>query len=98
MSDWKANMANGSSWIRVLLVALFYFLVLQIVLPIIVGVCALIQAGFLLLTGEPNERLRSFTASFNLWLGETLDYVSFNSDRGPFPMSDYPQAGQRDSQ
>lgn len=96
MSDWKSNLGDGANWLRVLLVALFYFLVLQIVLPIIAGVCALIQAGFLLFTGEPNERLQAFTSSFNAWVSETLDYVTFNREQGPFPMSDYPESGQRD--
>ncbi len=97
MSDWKTHILDGTSWLRVLLVALFYFLVLQIVLPIIVGVCALIQAGFLLVTGDSNERLRAFTASFNVWVGETLEYVTFNSERGPFPMSDYPESSDSES-
>lgn len=92
MNDWKSNLLDGPNWLRVLFVVLFYVAVLQILMPLIVGVCALIQAGFLLITGEVNERLAAFTSSFNAWVSETLDYVSFNTERGPFPLSDYPEA------
>ncbi len=98
MSDWKDNISNPDVWLRIALVAVFFVLFFTIpLLTILVGVTALFQAVYCLLTGEPNERVRDFSAQFIAWIRQLLDFVSFNSEVAPFPFSDYPEAEQRDS-
>ncbi len=51
---------------------------------------AVIQFVLALAAGEPNGRLVDFGRSLAIWLAETVAFLSFASDRRPFPFSPWP--------
>ncbi len=80
-----------STWLRILFVALFWlvFNVTQFVLlAIAVGQCL-----FKLFTGNPNPQLMKLGHNTSQYVSEILAYVTFNSDKRPFPFDDFPKEG-----
>lgn len=54
-------------------------------------VVAIIQFIWVLLNGGPNARLMALGRSLGLYLGQIARFVSFDSERVPFPFSDWPE-------
>lgn len=79
---------NG--WMRVLFVALFWFIFY--LTQLVVAAVVIAQCLFTLLTGAPNEQLLKFGDSLSRYVQELLRYVTFNSDERPFPFSDFPKS------
>ncbi len=82
---------NKSTWIRILFVALFWvvFHVTQLViLAVAIGQCL-----FTLFTGNPNAQLMKLGHNLSQYVQEILAFVTFNSDKRPFPFNDFPQEG-----
>ena len=44
-----------------------------------------------ILNGEPNARLLHFTKSMNVYAYQIMEFISFNSEVKPFPLSDWPE-------
>lgn len=86
MTEQTKNLAG---WQRVLFVVIFWiaFYVTQMV----VGLVAVAQCVFLLITGDPNEQLRKLGDSLGKYVHDILRYVTFNSDQRPFPFTDFPK-------
>lgn len=81
---------NEDSWIRVVImivVGIAYWLS-----QFVVGSVALVQLGFVLITGHRNQQLTRFGAHMALYIGEIVNFLTFNSDHRPFPFSEFPCA------
>lgn len=74
--------------IRLLLVVLFaiIFYLLSHVVYIIAAWQALANA----IVGSPNQNLIEFGAVLRNYLGQIIEYLTFNSDDAPFPFAKWP--------
>ena len=82
---------DKSTWQRILFVVLFwvvFHLVQFVLLAVAVGQCL-----FKLFTGNPNTQLAQLGHNLSQFVQEILAYVTFNSDRRPFPFNDFPKDG-----
>lgn len=86
----KNKLANPKHWVRLILMLLM-FLILFYLVKFIVSVTLIVQWVLVLLSGTPNERLKSFTKSLNRYGYQIMEFISFNSDERPFPLSDWPE-------
>jgi len=77
-------------WMRVLFVALFW--VVFYLTQFVVGVVALAQCVFTLISGSPNLHLMKFGDSLSRYVQEILQYITFNTDKRPFPFTDFPKS------
>ena len=77
--------------IKVLYLILFYMIYGLTDLALIVIVVA--QTLLKLFTGEPSESLKDFGRSLGTYVKQISEYLSYASERKPFPFSDWPQAG-----
>ncbi|MBL4773619.1 MAG: DUF4389 domain-containing protein [Alcanivoracaceae bacterium] len=50
----------------------------------------LIQFGFLLVTGQVNSNLKGFNKEVGLFLFDLIKYISFQTNKKPFPFRDWP--------
>lgn len=86
-----SNQYEGKTgWTRVAFVALFwlvFYLAQFVVAAVVVAQCA-----FTLVTGSPNQQLLSFGDSMGRYIHEILRFVTFNSDRRPFPFEEFPKS------
>ena len=75
-------------WLRLLTMILFgvIFWLCQFIL----GVSALIQFGFVLITGHPSAPLKNFGSRLGTFLGDITRYLTFVTDTRPFPFDDDP--------
>ncbi|WP_395373205.1 DUF4389 domain-containing protein [Marinicella sp. W31] len=53
------------------------------------GAVVLIQAIFMIVTGEQNKNLKSFAGEIGKYLGSIVKYVSFQTDEKPFPFQSW---------
>ena len=83
------NLKQPSSWIRVLFMLGFAILLYVIITPV-VFLLMIVQALFVLLTGELNANLKYFGAALAQYVSQILLFISYNSDTRPFPFSDFP--------
>lgn len=83
------NLKQPSSWIRVLFMVGFVILLYLIIAPVIF-VLMLVQALFVLLTGEYNANLKHLGAALAQYVLQILLFISYNSDLRPFPFTDFP--------
>ncbi len=81
--------ANRSVWLRGLLMLALYFVFWLV--KLVAGLAALFQFGSLLLTGRSNEPLRVFGASLALYSHDIVAYLTFASERLPFPFTEWPK-------
>lgn len=84
----KRNIRRGNIWIRG-----FYMLIFAVIYglaDIVLVAVAVFQFGFVLLTTQRNLPLLKFGASLSRFLYEVLLFITFNSERKPFPFSDWP--------
>lgn len=93
--DFSENIKKQSYWIRILFMV--GFMVAIYVTGVILLVLIIAQALFALFTGEDNRNLRRLGASLTQYVQEILNFLTYNSEAKPFPMSPFPQAGDNDS-
>lgn len=86
----KNKLANPKHWLRLLLMLLMFMILFNLV-KFIVSITLIVQWVLVLITGTPNERLKNFTKSLNQYGYQIMEFVSFNSDKRPFPLSDWPE-------
>ena len=82
------HLSSRDSWLRLLFMVLFFAL-WSITRPVVLAV-VILQVLFLLLSGGRNERLAGFGASLAVYSYELVAYLTFASERQPFPFSDWP--------
>jgi len=86
--DVKENVKIRLAWLRlffILVFALIYY-----VTSFVLAVTVVVQFGFVLLGGRANRQLQRFGRSLGRYLDEMVQYTTYNSDRRPFPFSDFP--------
>lgn len=91
--ELKNKMMNPKHWMRLLLMALMYTILFTLV-QLIATISLLVQWILVLFTGEPNARLRHFTKGLNRYTWEIMEFINFNSETRPFPLSDWPESSE----
>jgi len=84
------NLKQPSSWIRLVFMIGFAILLYVIIAPVIF-VLMLVQALFVLITGDYNSNLRYLGAALAQYVLQILQFISYNSDVQPFPFADFPK-------
>jgi hypothetical protein len=86
-----SNQYEGKTgWNRVLFVALFW--VIFYVSQLVIAAVVVAQCAFTLINGAPNAQLLAFGDSMSRYVHEILRFVTFNSDRRPFPFEEFPKS------
>ncbi len=89
-TDNEASDGPENPWLRGLFMLLF--LIFFGVAETLLGLLALLQFLWLVITGRPNDALRRFGASLALWLADAARFQACASDDKPFPWKPWPQA------
>ena len=82
------HLTSRDSWLRLLFMVLF--IALWSITRFVVFAVVILQALFLLFSGKRNARLAGFGASLAVYSYELVAYLTFASERQPFPFSDWP--------
>lgn len=93
--EFRSNVTNSRSWMR--LVYMLIFAVLLHLAGLVMWVLCALQFLFALLTGRDNANLRSLGGSISVFVHEALDFVSYNSEKKPFPFAAWPQNPHSDN-
>ena len=80
-------LARGK-WERALLMVVFW--IVRHLISCLITMIAIFQFVTDLLASNPNSRLLGFSKKLNSYLLQIVDYLTFNSDTKPFPLSDLP--------
>jgi hypothetical protein len=86
------DVSQHSPWGRLLYLVLFA-LILNITQGI-VFITALVQFIFHLFTNRHNARLAGFGASAGLYMAEVATFLTYQTNRLPFPFTDWPKVGE----
>ena len=89
LDDLVENVRELSGWVRVLFV-IFFIVVLHLIVGPLIVLLALAQSLFLIFTAKANENLAGFGALLAIYAAQILNFVTFHSERRPFPFSDFP--------
>ena len=89
LDDLVGNVRELSGWVRVLFV-IFFIVVLHLIIGPLIVLLALAQSLFLIFTAKANENLAGFGALLATYASQILNFVTFHSERRPFPFSDFP--------
>lgn len=82
-SDLEKNVKEKSTWVR-----LFFMVVFAILYGLsrfVIGAVVIIQFFYVLFTGETKAELKTFGHSLAIYSYEIIEYLTFNTDRKPFP-------------
>ena len=58
----------------------------------LMNLAAVVQFGWMLVTGRPNAFLKEFGKSLSAWLRQASAFVTCASEERPFPWSSWPRA------
>lgn len=86
--EMKENIKRRSTWVRGLYILLLT--ILYSIAEVVMAATVLLQFGFLLITGEKNQRLLKFGAELSSYIYAVFLFLSFNSDDKPFPFTEWP--------
>ena len=86
--DFSENLKQQSHWLRILF--MIGFMVAIYVSGVILFVVVVVQALFMLFTGKDNENLRRLGANLTEYVNEILLFLTYNTERRPFPMAPFP--------
>jgi|TARA_B110000483_G_scaffold145435_1_gene173585 hypothetical protein len=84
----KDNFLNLDTWLRLLLVVLFFLA--RAVLLWVVNLIVVAQFLFVLATGRKAENIDQASIMLASYLIQIVDYQTFASDTAPWPLSDFP--------
>ncbi len=68
------------------------FAIIQWVAKTVLVVAVITQFGFVLISGEKNERILVFSKELSKFLYEIFVFLTFNSEAKPFPFSPWPES------
>ena len=86
-----SNQYEGSAgWVRVLFVALFWFVFY--LTQFVIAAVIIAQCVFTLINGTPNQQLLSFGDSLSYYVKQIIGYATFNTDQRPFPFNEFPKS------
>lgn len=81
---------GNKGWTRILFTVAFWliFYVSQaVILAVVVA-----QAAFVILSGAPNHQLLVLGDRLARYVQEILRYITFNTDKRPFPFDEFPKS------
>jgi len=86
--DLKENVMDTNIWLRLVFMLLFavVFAATRVVLVAVIAV----QFLWVLFTANRNEKLLSFGSQLATFLYQIYRYLSFNTEKRPFPFDDFP--------
>ncbi|MCK5725740.1 MAG: DUF4389 domain-containing protein [Thiotrichaceae bacterium] len=82
------NLTNSSTWKRILYMLLFAF-TYSIAEFVIIGI-AIVNTVFKLFTGDINENLSALGKQSSLYVYDILLFLTYNTEKKPFPFSAWP--------
>jgi len=91
----RENLLSGSTWLRGFFMLLYAGICYLAIF--ITGIVILFQFGVVLLSGKLNERLLPVGQSLSLYIHQIFDYLTYNSDEKPFPLSSWPTVNEDDA-
>lgn len=91
----KQSLSDKHSWTRGLFMLLF--LIIFAVVELVLWGVVLFQFGHLIFTGRINQRLLDFGEDLRIYAGDTIAYLTFNTDDRPFPFDEWPEAEGEDA-
>lgn len=83
-SELEENITSRSTWIR-----LFFMIVFGLLYGLsrlVTAAVVVIQFFNVLFTGNANKQLKTFGHSLAIYSFEIVDYLTFNTERKPFPL------------
>jgi hypothetical protein len=83
----KRNITAGSTWMRLLFMALFggIFWLLHCVLAVVV----VVQFLIVLATGSPNQRLLTFGHELGIYYHDIVVFLTLKTEAKPYPFADW---------
>ena len=88
MDEIKTNQRERPGLARALYTILYLIIVRLI--SMVLFVIAITQYIYSWLTGEPNEKILSFTEGLAEYSKQLVSYVGFNTDEKPWPVGEWP--------
>ena len=85
--DINENLKKISTWKRIFFIIIFAVIVGLV--RILLWAVVLLQIASSLLTGEPNKNILSFGRKLSVYLYHILLFLTYNTDKLPFPFSDW---------
>lgn len=82
------NLKSRGTWLR--LVFMLLFAVIYYVSELVLFAVAALQFLWKLFSGSANERLTVFGANLAEFVRQIARFLTFNTERLPFPFSDWP--------
>ena len=91
------NLLSIDKWLRFAFMVLFA--IILSVVSYLIGLLVLLQFIFVLVTGQDNSKVRSFCSSLSVFISQTLQFLTYNSEEKPFPFADWPNgdSGEKNS-
>lgn len=86
--ELKAHVKDMNVWKRLFFIVLFA--ILYYAAQVIVVVVVLFQFLTVLLTGSKNDKVLTFGSQLSTYAYQVFQFLTFNTDTQPFPMSDWP--------
>lgn len=67
------------------------FFVASRIVCVLVALTALFQFLCVLIAGKPNDNTKDFGKNLSLYAAEIIQFLSYNTDRKPWPYSKWPE-------
>jgi len=89
-NDLKKNVTNNNIWMRLLFMVIFaiIFCIIRVILAAVI----VVQFLWVLFTSDKNTPLLSFGSQLATYIYQIYRYLSFNTEKRPFPFDDFPPA------
>ncbi|MFT4633764.1 MAG: hypothetical protein ACI8PP_002914 [Candidatus Pseudothioglobus sp.] len=87
-NEMKSSLTAADTWTRGLFMLLF--VVIYSIAEFVLGAVVFFQFIHVLATREINERLRAFTTDVSVFIYQTLQFLTFNSEVKPYPFAPWP--------
>jgi nitrogen fixation-related uncharacterized protein len=89
----KSNLTSRHHWLRFLFMVLFA--VLLQVASLVMWALVAVQFLWALISGSDNDQLRRFGHSLATFIFDSLQFLTYNTERKPFPFSEWPDLPAR---
>ncbi len=82
----KQNLKKKSSWIRIIFIIIYA--IIWVLSNMLMRFVIFLNAIYFLFTSVPNKSIKEFGKKVSDYINELLYYLTFNSDKMPFPFAD----------
>ena len=93
--DTRTHVGDRKLWERVLY--MLFCAIAYSIAELVIALVAIFQVLCVLATGSINERAHRLGRNVGTYVFELLQFATFNSERVPFPFSDWPDEAPGDS-